>query len=92
MGTTTHYQARCAERGIPFDAHRVVSVHGRKFRNRRGERIHFLDSLGAWIARQRGLDIFRYVGIAVIEGANGVAVTSYWVDEDEARRRWEVVA
>jgi hypothetical protein len=46
----------------------------------------------AQIARKRGLDIFRYVGIAVIEGANGAAVTSYRIDEDEARRRWEVVA
>lgn len=55
MGTTTHYQVRCAERGIPL---------GRTPR-RRGARtevpeptwrepIHFLDSLGAWIARQRG--------------------------------------
>ena len=90
MGTTTHYQERCAQRQIPQDAHRVVSVHGRKFRGRHGERIHFVDSLAAWEAQQHGLDIYDYVGIAVIEGKTGAAVTSYRVGEDEARRRWEV--
>ena len=92
MGTTTHYQQRCAQRRISYDAHRVVSVHGRKFRGRHGERIHYVDTLAAWEAQQRGLDIYDYVGIAVIEGPNGMAVTSYRIDEVEARRRWEVAA
>jgi hypothetical protein len=92
MGTTTHFEIRRLERRIPRDAHRVVSTHGRQFRGRRGERIHFLDSLAAWSAQQQGLDLYRYVGIVVVEGANHVAVTCYWLDEDTARRRWEVEA
>lgn len=84
---THHYRDRCAERAIPPDAADVVRRHGETLPGRCSpEIIWYLSPLAALNGATQQLDLWRYVGVAVVV-CEDRAVTAFWMDEDEARRR-----
>jgi hypothetical protein len=91
MGESHHYRQRCQERRIPTDARHVVRRHGRPYLGRRGEHIYHLDAYRAWRARLGGLDLDAYLGVAVVQGRGGVAITAFRVDDEAARLRWREI-
>ena len=88
MGDSKHYLERCDERRIPADARHVLRRHGRPYRGRRGVRIYHLDAYRAWRARLSGLDLEPYLGVAVVVGRGGIAITAFRVADEAARLRW----